>query len=104
MVAPSFFLAEVASVIRRKVGRQELTPEDGQEALDVLESVEVRLVWDFDLIQRAFHLAGELRQPTIYDTVYLAVAEREQCDLWTSDARFAEAAPTRYPFVRLVET
>ena len=77
-----------------------MTPEDGQEALDALESVDVRLVWDFELIQRAFHLADELGQSTIYDTLYLAVAEREHCDLWTADARFAAAASARFPFVR----
>lgn len=102
MVVPSFFLAEVASVLRRKVFRQEMTPEDGQEALDALESVDVRLVWDLELIQRAFHLADELGQSTIYDTLYLAVAEREHCDLWTADARFAATASARFPFVRLL--
>ena len=102
MVAPSFFLAEVASVLRRKVGQLEIGPEDGQEALLALKALDARLVWDFELVQSAFLLADELGQSTIYDTLYLAVAEREHCDLWTFDARFVAAASARYPFVRLL--
>ena len=102
MVAPAFFLAEVASVIRQKVRQDELTLDEAQEAFDALESLDVRLLLDFALMRRAFDLAAELDQPTIYDMLYLAVAEREHCDLWTSDARFVSTARSRYPFVQSV--
>jgi len=47
-------------------------------------------------------MADELGQSTIYDTLYLAVAQRNQCELWTADERFAAAASGRYPFVKLL--
>ena len=97
MVAPSFFFAEVASTLKKKVGRRELTDDDGQEALDALESVNIRLISGFGLIRIAFHMAVELGQSTVYDTVYLAVAEAEQCDLWTADAEFHATASALYP-------
>ena len=102
LVAPSFLLVEVASVLRRKVSQGEISPEDGHEALLAVEALGVRLVWDYELVRKAFDMAGELGQSTVYDTFYLAVAQRNECDLWTADERFAEAASRRYPFVRLL--
>ena len=100
MVAPSFFCAEVASVLRQKARRDELTVEDGQEALESLDNMKIRLVYEPAVVQRAYDLATALDQPTIYDTLYLAVAELEDCNLWTADARFARIASPHYPFVR----
>jgi predicted nucleic acid-binding protein len=102
LVAPSLLLAEVASVLQRRVQTGELTPTERADAMDALESLEVRVVWDFDLIRRAAALADELDQATVYDTIYLAVAEREQCALLTADHKFAKAAATKYPLVRLL--
>ena len=47
-------------------------------------------------------MADELGQSTIYDTLYLAVAQRNQYELWTADERFAAAASGRYTFVKLL--
>jgi len=102
LVAPSLLLAEVASVLQRRVRTGELTPTERTDAIDVLESLEVRTVWDYDLIRRASVLADELDQATVYDTVYLAVAEREQCTLLTADRKFGKAAAAKYPLVRLL--
>lgn len=102
MIAPSLLIAEVASVLRQKVRRNEIAVSEGQEALLVLELLNIGLVSDFALLRREFELATELDQTSVYDTLYLAAAERERCDLWTADARFARAASERYPFVRLV--
>jgi predicted nucleic acid-binding protein len=99
MVEPWTLLAEVASVIRRKALQDEISVAEGREALFFLDSLGVRLLADFALVQRAYDLAGEIGQPSVHDTLYLAVAERERCDLWTSDARFARAA-SRYRYVR----
>ncbi|MDP2871226.1 MAG: type II toxin-antitoxin system VapC family toxin [Bacillota bacterium] len=102
MMAPWFLPAEVASVLRRKMLRGEITDQEGQEALLLLDSLDFTLASDFALVRRAFDLAVELDQPSVYDTLYLAVAERERCDLWTADARFAQAACSRYSSVRLI--
>ncbi len=102
-VAPAFFPAEVASVLQRRVRKGEVTFEERDDAFDILESMQIRSVWDFDLIRRAIELADRISQPTIYDTVYLAVAEREQCSLMTADERFVAAASSEYPLMRLLK-
>jgi predicted nucleic acid-binding protein len=101
-VAPHFFVAEVASVIRSRCRRSIITGAQAHQALCFLANLNVRLVWDWSLAERAFALAEELDQPTVYDSLYLALAEAEGCELWTADEQFARCAAPRYPFVRLV--
>lgn len=102
MIAPAFLPLEVASALRRKTRRDDITPDEGLEALQLLDRLRIRLTWDWALLERAFILAVELDQPTAYDTAYLALAERERCELWTADGRFTRIASSRYPFVRLL--
>ena len=100
LIAPAHLPIEVASVLRQKARRGEITHEDGMEALRLLDSLNIRFTRDQELTERAFTLAIELDQPTVYDTAYLALAAREQCELLTADGRLARTASSRYPFVR----
>lgn len=102
IIAPIFLPIEVASVLRQKVRRVEMTSEEGLKALKLLERLQIRLIWDWSLLERASSLAAELDQPTAYDTAYLALAEKNSCELWTADARFSRAASRMYPYVRLL--
>jgi predicted nucleic acid-binding protein len=102
MVAPWFLPAEVASVLRRKAHQGEITDAEAREALRLLDLLDIWLVSDPVLIRTAYELASSLGQTSVYDFLYLALAEREQCDLWTADARFAEAARPRHACVRLL--
>ncbi|MEW6228858.1 MAG: type II toxin-antitoxin system VapC family toxin [Bacillota bacterium] len=102
IIAPAFLPVEVASALRQKTRRAEMDPEKGLEALQLLDKLKIRLMWDRALLERAFILAVELDQPTAYDTAYLALAERERCELWMADERFTRIASPRYPFVRLL--
>ncbi|NPV52658.1 MAG: type II toxin-antitoxin system VapC family toxin [Firmicutes bacterium] len=102
IIAPSFLSLEVASVLRQKTRRAEMTSEESLEALHLLDKLKIRFMWDWTLLERALELAIELDQSTAYDTAYLALAEREECELWTADACFARAASPRYPIVRLL--
>jgi predicted nucleic acid-binding protein len=100
LIGPQLLPLEVASVLRRKLSRGEIPAALCARSLDMLDQLGIEYIWEKSLLQRSFALAVELGQPTIYDTVYLALAESEQCELWTVDTRFAVAASARYPFVR----
>lgn len=100
MVAPTFLAGEVATAIRQKVRRGILGLEKGNEVLSAFMALNVGLAWDHDLLERALEMATELNEPTVYDTLYLALAERQHCDYWTADARFVRVAASRYPCVR----
>lgn len=102
LIAPTFMFAEVASVLQRKASTGEVTPLERSEALDILDSMNIIPVWDNDLIRRAISLADATKQPTVYDTIYLALAEREQCVYLTSDRKFAEAAARAYPLIQVL--
>jgi len=100
LVAPWILLVEVASVLLRKAQQGYISDHEAGEALDLLDMLRIRLHSDSALVHRAFELAVRMGLPVVYDTLYLAVAEREHCDLWTADARFVRAC-AEYPFVRL---
>jgi predicted nucleic acid-binding protein len=102
LVAPTFLFAEVASVLQRRVRMGEVTAQERKDALDALESIQIRPIWDYALIRQATALADEIGQPTVYDTIYLAVAERERCIFLTADQRFAKAASGTYSSVQLL--
>lgn len=102
IVGPPFLPVEFGTAILRKATAGNMTPTQCAEALDLFGRFGIRYVWDQGLLQTAFNFAMTLGQHTIYDTGYLAVAEREKCELWTFDRRFAEAASRRHPRVRLL--
>ncbi|MGE5553800.1 MAG: type II toxin-antitoxin system VapC family toxin [Betaproteobacteria bacterium] len=103
LVAPHFLVAEVLSSLRRKCKSGEITSQEARAATSVLESLGLKLVWEWGLAERALALSEELEQATVYDSIYLAVAEATGCEFWTMDARFARSVAPRYPFVRLLE-
>ena len=46
---------------------------------------------DDELLKRGYELATRLNRPTAYNSRYLAVAERLQCEFWTADERMFNA-------------
>jgi len=102
IIAPAFMPVEVASVIRQKIVRKQLTEEQGEQAVSLLGGLDIQIYWDWLLVERALALAAELNQPTAYDTAYLALAEQEECDLLTADVAFARACSSEYPRVRVL--
>jgi predicted nucleic acid-binding protein len=48
---------------------------------------------------RTIELASQFNLPATYDAHYLALAEREGCELWTADTRMWKAVHTTLPWV-----
>lgn len=94
IVVPAFFAAEVLSVLRNNVVGGRLDPAKGEAAARWVVAFlgEVRQVEAANYYQRAWELARSLNWPTIYDAVYLAVAEIEGADFWTADEGIYRAA------------
>ena len=90
LVAPEFWLVEVANVVWRRCIRGEFDPAAAAGILQLLGSARIRpapIVHDVDA---ALRLGLELNHP-VYDCLYLACALREGCRLVTSDERFVSA-------------
>lgn len=97
MIAPVLLRYEFAAVARKWVYRELTTPEKAKTALDTLLRYPVTTMIDDLLVYRAYELAAEHNRPTAYDSQYLAVAERYQCDFWTADERLYNSVNGKFP-------
>ncbi len=85
LVSPPLFDAEVTSAIRKYVYFKRLLPRQGEEAFRYYCELGVKIISPPGLSQLAWELAKKFNLPRTYDMQYLAVAELEDCELWTSD-------------------
>lgn len=91
LIAPSLIAAEIGSAMRKRVAAQELTVTEAVSAAEFATGLMTRLVPIPELASRALQIAVAVQHP-IYDCFYLALAERERCELVTADARLIAAA------------
>jgi len=91
---PHLIDSEVANGLRRKVAGEEISPEAGWAALDVWRRLGMIRYPLFAVLGRVWQLRANLRA---YDASYVALAERLDCSLLTSDVRLAPAPGVRCP-------
>jgi predicted nucleic acid-binding protein len=84
--APELMDAEVAHVVRRHVLRGELASVTAEAALADLVTMPIERHFHLPLVQRAFELRDNA---TIYDVLYLTLAEVLGATLLTRDAGLA---------------
>ena len=101
IIAPPIFKSEVTNVLHRRARREELTPDDARDLLDALLPA-VATADPAGLYRRALAMAVELTLHTVYDALYLALAESEGCEFWTADLPFVRSVRQQFPRVRWV--
>jgi len=101
MLAPPLFRPEVTSTIRRWLFTGKVNDEYARDALRRSLRLPVLISDAGEALQlRAFDIATALNRPRAYDSQYLALAEFNQCELWTADRRLVNAARRTFPWVR----
>ena len=100
LLCPHLLYAEVASVVRGAVYFDRITLEEGERAIQIFRSLGITPSAIPDLDVLAWELAKEFRRPRVYDSMYLAVAQGEGCELWTGDLRLTNAVNA--PWVKWV--
>lgn len=100
-VVPTLLWSEVGNVLHRRTQAGEIRPATARRLLRELLGLGLRTRSEVGLCPRALELARELRLPSLYDAVYLAVAEAEEAEFWTFDVRLHRAASKAVPWVRL---
>jgi predicted nucleic acid-binding protein len=100
LIAPELLLPECANVLWKKTRRGELTEQEAHAAARLLAYSEIELIPMRPLLEPATRLAIHLDHPA-YDCIYLALAERDQCELVTADERLIRKAAAN-PSVPLV--
>ena len=90
-------LAEIAHALHRKVADGNLELESATQIWEGLNRVEIKFCNPPNVHAGAVRIANLLGQGAVYDSVYLALAERLDCELWTADRRFHRAARDAFP-------
>lgn len=84
--APAHWLAEAVNVLWSKAFRHDLTAADAEERMTVLMRAPVTSTPIAGLMTRAFAISV-VREVTIYDSLYVALAERLDVPMVTADER-----------------
>lgn len=90
--APHLLDVEIAQVLRRYVREKMMTTSRGEEALQDLHDLPLNRYPHDILISRVWELRGVL---TVYDAVYVALAELLDAPLLTCDRKIALASGHR---------
>ena len=100
MAGPPLLYVEVPSVLREAVYFRRISTQEGERAFETFCDLAITIRDRTDLHLLAWELAKEFQRPRLYDSMYLAVARAESCELWTGDLRLANAV--NRPWVRWV--
>lgn len=88
IVAPDLWRAEAITAVRRALAAGAQPADSGDDLLDDLFALPVKaILTDRDLASAALRWAERLGQTRAYDALYLAVAERHEATLITTDER-----------------
>jgi predicted nucleic acid-binding protein len=90
-IAPELLVAEAANVVNKKRISGELHENESNQLLTDILSVPIRLFPHRPILLRAFGLAREYKL-TVYDTLYLALAEDHGAVIFTADRKLLKAA------------
>ena len=97
VTGPHLLPVEVSNALYKRTRRGDISLATAvQLEAEFLES-SIELIQSASLHLRAIRLAAELQQNAVYDAHYLALAESLDCDLWTADQRFFQAAVNGFP-------
>jgi len=99
-LVPLFWQYEIANSINKAVERGRLSEAEGNDALEALLSLDVRFE-PFPPPRTSYSLARRF-QRSVYDSLYLEVAERCGCEFWTGDLKLYNAGKDRHAFVRWI--
>jgi predicted nucleic acid-binding protein len=90
LLAPDLIYAEVGNVVWRNHIKQGMAVSLAQTVITEFQEVEILLVPTKDLLTEAYRLAVTYKR-TVYDAMYLALSEREQCQFVTADEKLVNA-------------
>lgn len=88
LLSPDVFPVEVTHALTRAERQGRITPGQGAQLFTDLLQTLPALVPSLPSLPRAYELSSLLRIG-VYDSLYIALAEREGCDLVTADQRLA---------------
>ena len=104
IAAPPHLHGECGNAIYQRVRISEparrLSPTDAREALAELLELPIELLAPFGLYERAITFAHAHNLPSLYDALYVVLAQMLSADLWTADRRLLNTLAGAAPWVR----
>ena len=101
LCAPNLLQSEVTSAFLRAHRRGRLTDGEARDAIRDLLALPFLLFDVAPIAMAAFEIAQQYNQRS-YDSIYVALAEREGMALWTGDLRLYNALRARFSFIRWI--
>ncbi|MEH2299975.1 MAG: type II toxin-antitoxin system VapC family toxin [Nostoc sp.] len=92
-LVPDFFFAEVANVLWKRVRRGEDTADNAKQTLADLNTIPLEVYLSRPLMPLALDIAIQ-NDRAVYDSLYLALAITQKCQMVTADEKFYNALKT----------
>lgn len=102
VIAPPLLPTEITNILRQRVRRGDVTPDEAQERLAAFLALPIAVYAPDTLYGRALEIAEQYNLPAAYDAHYVALAELFNAILWTDDQRLLRELGGRLPFVRWI--
>jgi predicted nucleic acid-binding protein len=99
LIAPDILPVEAAHAITKAQRQNRITASEGTSLLAALLDNLPFLNGSISLLPRAYDISAANRI-SVYDSLYVALAEREQCSVITTDQRLINSLPG-YPVLHL---
>ena len=97
---PPLWESELDGILRYHVWAGHISQADADIAEVALDNVPVTVKQISGVRQLARQIARQANQRRVYDSVYAALADIEECALWTADYAFYQAVHNFLPFVK----
>lgn len=95
LLAPDLMSAEVGNIVWKKHRLQNLDVEDAQAIIDTFKTIGFIFTPNTALLSEAYKLAVT-HDRTVYDMMYVALSEQENCQFITADERMVNAIGTHF--------
>lgn len=106
LLVPPHFFSEVTSALYQRTRTREparhLSEDEAHEALTRFSRFHVQTAEPENLYGRAFLFARDHRLPSLYDSIYVVLAQMMEVELWTADQRLFNTASPVAPWVRRI--
>jgi predicted nucleic acid-binding protein len=98
LLAPDLIFAEVGNIVWKKCLYQGLAAPDAELIIEAFSQLHIALTSSAVLLPAAYRLAIATRR-TVYDTLYLALSVRENCQFISADEKLVNAVRSVFPTV-----
>ena len=100
--APDLMAFEAANALYSKAYWGHVSYADARDMMMSLMAIPLVYHQSASLHSRAMELAEVLGQDMVYDSFFLALAEFLDCEFWTADKRFYDAAQKTHPRIHYI--